>query len=83
MLGIARHTEKAAIVVYETLHCLWGRAYSEDLRRSAFMGGRTIMIPHMNMSSESHIDGRRRFKNTFDGTCVTNVQHDAGRGRIH
>ena len=38
------------------------------------------MIPHMNMSSESHIDGRRRFKKTFDGTCVTNVQHDAGRG---
>ena len=37
MLGMARHTEKAAIVVYQTLHRLWSRAYNEDLRRSAFM----------------------------------------------
>lgn len=30
----------------------------------------TIMIPQQNMSNESHIDGRRRLRNTFEGTYV-------------
>ena len=27
------------------------------------------MIPQRNMRSESHIDGRSRFRKTLDGTC--------------
>ena len=34
-------------------------------------GGRAIMIPHSNIRSESHIEGRRRFKKTLDGTLQT------------
>jgi hypothetical protein len=29
---------------------------------------RTIITPHRSMSTESHIDGRRRFNKMFEGT---------------
>jgi hypothetical protein len=43
--------------------------------------GRTIIIPHKNIRADSHMDGRRRFRITFEGTCVGLIrERDAGRG---
>ena len=32
------------------------------------------MIPQKNMSKESHTDGRRRLRNTFEGT--SNIEYE-------
>lgn len=70
-------TKETAKVMHETLDSLGVASITGEMRG---WGRLTIMTPQSSMSKESHIDGRSRFRNTFEGTCSSKSFRDEQNG---